>query len=73
MSHYKPPLAQHWTELKGRQLENIKLGSDQMSNDLGRSELAISCGVFLGEFGACASPRWSFQISSEEHHLFGAP
>lgn len=46
MSHDKPTPAQHWTELKGRQLENIKLGSDQMSNDLGRSELAIPCGVF---------------------------
>lgn len=44
-----------------------------MSNDLGRSQLAIPHGVFLGEFGACTSPKWSFQISSEEHHLFGAP
>lgn len=44
-----------------------------MSNDLGKSELAIPCGVFLGEFGAYTSPRWSFQIPSEEHHLFCAP
>lgn len=73
MNHYKPTPAQHCTEPKGRQLENIQFGSDQMSADLGRSDLLILHSVFLGEVGACTSPRWSFQIPSEEHYLFGAP
>lgn len=73
MNHYKPTPAQYWMEPKGRQLENVKLGSDQMSNDLGRSELAILHSIFLGEVGACTSPRWSLKIPSEGNHMFGAP
>lgn len=44
-----------------------------MSNDLGRSELAILHSIFLGEVGACTSPRWSLKIPSEGNHMFGAP
>lgn len=69
----KPTPAQDWTELKGRQLDNIKLGSDQISDDLDRSELPILHSVFLDEVGTCNSPIWSFQIPYEEHYLFDAP
>ena len=47
MNRYKPTPAQDWTELKGRQVDNIKLGSDQISDDLDRSELPIIHSVFL--------------------------
>ena len=73
MNRYKPTPAQDWTEHKGRQLDNIKLGSDQISDDLDRSELPILHSVFLDEVETCNSPRWSFQIPYEEHHLFDAP
>ena len=58
LNRYKPTPAQDWTELKGRQVDNIKLGSDQISDDLDRSELPIIHSVFLDEVETCNSPRW---------------
>lgn len=69
MSHYKPSTAEHWTEPNRRQLVNIKLGSDQMSNNLSISEVVIPHRVLLDEVGACSFLGWSFHIPSEEHYL----